>query len=361
MITLWIAAALLAAGAAALMVERAARGARVAALPDPSVEVYRRQLSEIDDLADRGLLADDERRDARAETGRRLLSAADQTPAGPIRTLSPAVVIAVAAAPALVAIGLYLTVGHPGLPDLPFKARVAAWRAHPEQHTPPELAAVLAQVAAERPGDPEPLLRLAGLDIQLGDADGALHALRRATAIAPGRSDLWQAMGEITVLKAGGDVTPAAEAIFLRVRKLDPTSVNARYYLARAAIVRGDVQGGLAEWKAIAAGFTADDPRRPGLEKDIASATATGKPAPLETAGAPPADISGAIHAMVDGLAARLTAHPDDPAGWVRLVRAYSVLGETGKRDAALAEARRRYAGHADILRQLDAALVPPR
>jgi cytochrome c-type biogenesis protein CcmH len=63
---------------------------------------------------------------------------------------------------------------------------------------------------------------------------------------------------------------------------------------------------------------------------------------------------------MVDGLAARLKASPDDPAGWVRLVRAYSVLGETDRRDATLTEARRRYAGHADVLAALDQATHPP-
>ena len=67
------------------------------------------------------------------------------------------------------------------------------------------------------------------------------------------------------------------------------------------------------------------------------------------------------IQAMVDGLAARLQANPDDPAGWVRLVRAYTVLGEMARRDAALAAARRRYAGRPDILAQLDAALTSPR
>jgi cytochrome c-type biogenesis protein CcmH len=64
---------------------------------------------------------------------------------------------------------------------------------------------------------------------------------------------------------------------------------------------------------------------------------------------------------MVDGLAARLRANPDDPAGWVRLVRAYTVLGETDRRDAALAEARSRYAGRADVLAALTAATQPPQ
>jgi cytochrome c-type biogenesis protein CcmH len=63
-----------------------------------------------------------------------------------------------------------------------------------------------------------------------------------------------------------------------------------------------------------------------------------------------------AIRGMVAGLAERLKTQPDDPQGWVKLVRAYAVLGEAAPRDAALKAARARYAGKADILNALDAA-----
>jgi cytochrome c-type biogenesis protein CcmH len=62
------------------------------------------------------------------------------------------------------------------------------------------------------------------------------------------------------------------------------------------------------------------------------------------------------IRGMVAGLAARLDANPDDPDGWVRLVRAYAVLGETARRDAAYASARARYAAKPAVLEQLDEA-----
>ena len=42
--------------------------------------------------------------------------------------------------------------------------------------------------------------------------------------------------------------------------------------------------------------------------------------------------------------------------GWVRLVRAYAVLGDTRKRDAAYASARARYAGQPQVVQQLDEA-----
>jgi cytochrome c-type biogenesis protein CcmH len=41
------------------------------------------------------------------------------------------------------------------------------------------------------------------------------------------------------------------------------------------------------------------------------------------------------IHAMVDRLAAQLEANPNDEEGWRRLARAYTVLGDTDKAQAA--------------------------
>jgi cytochrome c-type biogenesis protein CcmH len=62
------------------------------------------------------------------------------------------------------------------------------------------------------------------------------------------------------------------------------------------------------------------------------------------------------IRGMVEGLAARLKSNPDDAEGWVRLVRAYAVLGETKSRDEAYAAARARYAKAPQILDKLDEA-----
>ena len=52
--------------------------------------------------------------------------------------------------------------------------------------------------------------------------------------------------------------------------------------------------------------------------------------------------------AMVDMLAARLKADPNDALGWVRLMRAYTVLGETEKAKQALSDARKAFADNKD-------------
>jgi cytochrome c-type biogenesis protein CcmH/NrfG len=107
----------------------------------------------------------------------------------------------------------------------------------------------------------------------------------------------------------------------------------------------------------------------------VASAAPTAPTAPVApsapAAGAPgpsPADIKAAeqmkpdeqnqmIRSMVARLADKLKQDGSDVAGWERLLRAYMVLGDHDKAQAAAAEARRALASDPDKLRRLDAAI----
>ncbi|HEX2561863.1 c-type cytochrome biogenesis protein CcmI [Phenylobacterium sp.] len=347
MIGFWFAAGLLAAAAAVLILHRA-RAAAVATPDDPTLAVYRRQLAEIDDLAARGVLAEPERKSAYAEAGRRLLAAADQ--GARAWTATPprgGVLLAAAAAGPLLALALYLAVGAPGFPDQPIAARIAAWRsASPESLQPAEMAAVLRGMVAERPGDPQALQYLAMAEAASGDPASAARALRRAIELEPNRAVLWESLGEALVMQAGGEISTAAQSAFKEALRRDPKSVTARVFLAKQQVDSGDRALGLAQWRAVQAELPAEDPRREALARVIA-----------EAEGAPAADDQQAmIRGMVDSLAARLEQSPDDPDGWVRLVRSYAVLGDAVSRDRALASAKARYRGRADILEALDEA-----
>jgi cytochrome c-type biogenesis protein CcmH len=364
MIWFWIAAAVISAGAAALMVQRAARAAAGRGEENPSLAVYRRQMAEIDEMAARGVLAEADRRGVRAEVGRRLLAAADRADA-PKRASRPLATLAVAALTPVVALIVYVAIGAPGLPDQPFARRLAEWKntADPlNTLTPAELAALMREAAKQHPGDPNPLYFFARYELQAGDLTEADQALDKAIAIAPRKADYWDLKGEVATAAAQGQLSAQARQDFLQALALDPRAASfARFHFALEKITKGDVKGGLADWRGLEADLDPSDPRRASLASAIAQVEAAGgQPAPPVQA-APPAGGVGApqIQAMVDALAARLKANPDDPDGWVRLVRAYTVLGETDRRDAALAEARRRYAGRADVLSALDQALRP--
>src|ERR1700743_2584325 len=81
-ILFWPAAAILAGLCAYLVMAFGARAARksVDVAEDPAKAVYRRQIQDLNELVDRGVLAEDEHDAARAEAARRLLA---ETPAAP--------------------------------------------------------------------------------------------------------------------------------------------------------------------------------------------------------------------------------------------------------------------------------------
>ncbi|OYU70967.1 MAG: c-type cytochrome biogenesis protein CcmI [Alphaproteobacteria bacterium PA2] len=356
MITLWVAAGALSAAAAIVILLRAAGAASNGGSGDPTLDVYRRQLGELDALADNGLLDPDEHATAKAEAGRRLLGAADHQAAvwSSATTERPWVagVVAVVGASAL---ALYLLVGSSSLQDQPMFARIAKWRAtDPGQLTAPEMVVILRQVTAQRP-DPEGLRYLALAETQSQNPSGAARALRKAITLAPQRADLWEMLGEVLVIQADGQESEAAQNAFQEAIKRDPKAMVARFHLARARDQAGDRDGAVAALRAIEADLPSGDPRRQDVQQAIREALAP-RPAPSPEAPAVGGDQMGMIRSMVASLADKLKANPDDPDGWVRLVRSYSVLGDVKARDAALAQAQARYRGRADIMSQLDAA-----
>ena len=69
------------------------------------------------------------------------------------------------------------------------------------------------------------------------------------------------------------------------------------------------------------------------------------------------ADRGAMIRGMVERLAVRLKQNGDDVEGWLRLVRAYTVMGDRDKAKSALADARQAVGNDAERLRQLNEGL----
>lgn len=181
----------------------------------------------------------------------------------------------------------------------------------------------------------------------VGDAGDAAKAYARAVTLAnnSGHPDagLDTLYGEALVAQASGVVGPEAEAAFRAALKLDPKEQAARYFIAQAQAARGDKQGALGILTELLAETPDKSPLHQTLVDRIAMLTAQG-------GGAAPDP-----KAMVAGLAARLKDNPDDAAGWQRLIRAYSVLGQRAEAQGALATARKTFAGKSDVLAGFDA------
>ena len=170
-----------------------------------------------------------------------------------------------------------------------------------------------------------------------GDPRDAAKALAKVIALTgKGDAGLDAAFGEVLVADGGGQVPPEAEDAFNAALKADPKNGPARFYLGMAKAARHDRAGALALWQDLLADVPATAPLHQILVDRIAMLTS-------QTPGGAPNP-----RAMVDMLAARLKTDPNDALGWVRLMRAYTVLGENQKAKEALDTARKTFATNKD-------------
>lgn len=91
-----------------------------------------------------------------------------------------------------------------------------------------------------------------------------------------------------------------------------------------------------------------------GLRARLAALSGATAPQPKSAARFTP-DEEKMIRGMVEGLAQRLAESGGSAEEWARLVRAYSVLQDTEKAKAALADARKAFAKDAPTLAEFDA------
>lgn len=359
-----LAAALVSALLAGSVFWRAVRGRAEAAAPSEST-VYARQLSELDEQKAQGLLDESGWRAARAEAGRRLLDAAHQEAAEAAVTTSGGsprdrwLVLGCVVGAVILAGGVYLSVGRPGLPDQPYALRLKRWTAAPDQLDPEHLAAVLAPIRRQKPNDPILLGYLAQAYAQSRQYPQAEGAFEKLVRLRPRDAQAWSALGEVRLARADGRITPEARAAFEQALKLDSTASAPLWWLGREAVLAGRRDEGVAMWKTAAQPLSPDDPRRAELENAVAAAEA-GRFAQAEAAEAKGgAAQSAMVQAMVERLASRLEKQGGSAKEWAQLVRAYVVIGDNEKRDKALAQARVLFAGKPEDLKRIEAAAQP--
>ncbi len=365
-----------------------------------TVAVLKDQLVDVDVQLAAGSIAPADAEGLRTEIKRRMLAAghipADlERPVGS-RALA-GVAIGLAGLVALAAAGLYASGGRPELGSMATVpgavADAAAPAAEPEEaQAAGEVAKLVGALEAKmkaNPDDPEGWRMLGWSYFQTQRFTDSVVAYGKAVALKPDGIGYQSAYGEALVQAADGNVTPAAAAAFTKAKAQDGNDARARYFLGVRKSQEGDRKGAIDDWIALLGESAGDAPWVPQLrsvieqtakEADIdvsarlaairppatGSASVAAPPMPgLAAMAAGPAatvppgtpagvmpgpsasQVEGAaamtpdarqamIRGMVDGLAQKLKANPRDEAGWLRLMRARTVLGD----GAAAAKAR---------------------
>jgi cytochrome c-type biogenesis protein CcmH len=252
------------------------------------------------------------------------------------------------------------------------------------------LVAGLEKKVAANADDPEGWRMLGWSYFQMQRFDDSARAYGKAVALKPDGTGFQSAYGEALVQVANGAVTPAAAEAFAKAQAQDGADARARYFLGVKKQQDGDAKGALDDWITLLGESATDAPWVPQLRSvieqtagdakiDVSARLAALRPpasggasvaappmpglpgagasAPAGVMPGPSADqVAGAaamtagdrqamIRGMVDGLAKKLQANPRDESGWLRLMRARSVLGENTAAARARNDAIAAFAG----------------
>jgi len=328
--------------------------------------VYKDQLQEIDRDRAAGLIGEAEAETARLEVSRRLLAAADtQPPVAPgagaapgLRRRRMALVATLVILP-LLPPSLYVALGSPNLPGEPAFARVQTPQGR--DSIDPLVRQVEARLA-QNPNDGAGWEVLAPVYMQLGRFDDAVAARKKALALNGDSATRESDLGEALAAAADGVVTAEAKTAFERAVALDPQQPKARYFLGLAAEQDGANDRAAAIWRAMLNDTPGYAPWKRFVQaalNRVTGAVPAAAPGPSASDVAAAAQMSeeerrGMIRGMVARLADRLHDNGADAEGWLRLVRAYVVLGDRDKAKSAAADAKRALADRPEQVRRID-------
>ncbi len=331
--------------------------------------VYRQQLDEVDKDLERGLIDDEAANAARTEIARRLLAVHDRggnaaSGAGSSWPLRLTLLSALAVLP-LMAVGTYLALGSPELPDQPLAARL---NAPAENQSLEVLIARIERHLAENPEDGKGWEVVAPVYMRIGNPQAAAKAYQNTIRLLGPSGERLTDLGEALTVVNDGIVSANARGAFEQAVKMDPAAVKPRFFLALALGQEGRKKEAIAAWQALLKGADPTQAWVPVARQELielggeAPTMAETLRGPNQEQMAAANDMSAEdrnemIAGMVSGLAERLEAEGGKPEEWLRLIRAYSVLGEKDKAQAAYRQAAKAYEGEPDVLTKIREAV----
>jgi cytochrome c-type biogenesis protein CcmH len=327
--------------------------------------VYKDQLKEIGRDRTAGLIGEAEAEAARLEVSRRLLSAANaQSPTTSAAIALPNLRRRRAAAIAVLVIlpfgppSLYIALGSPNVPGESAFTRV---------NTPQggeSITNLVSQVEthlARAPNDGAGWEVVAPVYMRLGRFDDAVVARKKSLTLNGETATREADLGEAETAAANGVVTVDAKVTFERALAHDPHEAKARYFLGLAAEQEGKSEEAAAIWRALLAEAPAGAPWAGFVQAALARTTGAPAAAPGPTLNdlANMSNVSDdqrgdVIRGMVARLADRLHNDGADVEGWLRLVRAYVVLGDRDKARNAADDAKRALGDRPDDIKRID-------
>lgn len=300
---------------------------------------FRLVLAGIDADLVNGKLGEAEALAAKGELAREMLrlQADAATAAKPRPELQRGTILFFLGAVAALSLVTYWMLGSPNLPSQPLAGRpeVAAQNL--------DIDAAMVRIEERLKTNPDDLRGwtvIAPVYLQTGRYPEAEHAYRQIIALGGANADTQTALAETLMIQANGSAAGEAMTLLQSAASSDPTNVLSRLYIAAELTRTGQYDDAVKAWDAALVLSKGGEGWVTAANEGKAVAENKGAlPAGMDT----PAGQSEAIAGMVAGLAARLDSQGGTIAEWTQLVRAYVVLGDLVKAQAAYDDALKAY------------------
>jgi cytochrome c-type biogenesis protein CcmH len=215
--------------------------------------VYKDQLAEIERELERGVLKPDQAEAARTEISRRILGAAEQRGKSVARTGRPlGLAVALAVAVPMIGAAFYVSLGSFDLPDRPFSGRAAQMREAQDQTE--MIRGMVAQLTAKlekNPADGKGWNMLARSLRVMGQTGDATEAYRKAVKLLPGDTQVRMEFAALLLdeVPQGSALPTELIGLMRQVAAIEPTNIDALYFLGIAAAQGGDKAKAKEFWK----------------------------------------------------------------------------------------------------------------
>ena len=244
------------------------------------------------------------------------------------------------------------------------------------------------EARVEQQPDDEQGWALLGLSyFQAGRFADAARAYGRASELNPGFARYHSTRGEALALAAGTGFPTDAQQAFARALELDPADPRTRYFEGVRKNLAGDHARAIDDWIALLRDTPANAPWKGDLRRLVTQVSeehgidVSGRVPPPDTIAQDnvPETAIGAIPGpgmeemrtasrlpqgqqemmienMVNGLDQRLSRNPNDPDGWIMLMRSRMQLGQTDQAEQAWRRAREAFSGDSARLERINAS-----
>lgn len=336
------------------------------------IDLLQNERQQRDDEQQNGAISAEEHANACHEIDKRLLALTldmEQQQHESEYILTPRIIMLSLLVPALSTF-IYLGLGSPQSPDQPIanrSAEIAAAQANENKSQSESADAFKKAISATKqsPQNVEAWLLLAQAASAVSDSETEIRALRTAIDITQNDPSIMAMLAEALSRAADGQITLPARALIKTVLESNPNEPRAIFLAGLAAFQDGDNTIAIRMWQNLLAISRPNAPWISTVRDNIKSAAEaenitldlvdTNQPigpdamALADAATMTENEQDEMIANMVERLHDRLVEEPQDANGWLRLARAYNVLGQTENALDALANGTKYTPGNLDL------------